>query len=92
MLETDYPIVAPDVAVEVLSPGDHARDVQEKIRVYLTCGTSIVFLVDTDKQTIALRDGETSRVYSRDDSIRHRALPGFAMQARTLFDIGSAKR
>jgi Uma2 family endonuclease len=92
LLETDYPHVAPDVAVEILSPGDRVRDIEEKIRIYLACGTSVVFLVDTDLQTVTERDGGKPRIYSREDSISHRLLPGFAMQVRTLFEIGPIKR
>src|SRR5215467_11028342 len=46
----DIPRVAPNVAVEILSPGDRRADVDEKIRVYLAAGTEAIFLVNTERQ------------------------------------------
>src|SRR5271170_5852257 len=40
------PALAPDVAVEILSPGDRRRDVDDKIAVYLAAGTSLVIIAD----------------------------------------------
>jgi len=44
---TDIPRMAPDVVVEIRSPDDREEDIEEKVRVYLKAGTSVVFLVDT---------------------------------------------
>src|ERR1700674_2107802 len=46
------PRVAPNVVVEILSPGDARRDVNEKIRVYLASGTDVVFIVDPARMTV----------------------------------------
>src|ERR1700693_2016963 len=46
-LETEVPRIAPDIAVEILSPDDRLKDVEEKVRVYLASGTRAVVLVDT---------------------------------------------
>src|SRR4029077_14386079 len=53
MEATDIPRVAPDVVVEVRSPEDLQRDIDEKTRVYLSAGTSVVFLVDPLEKTVA---------------------------------------
>jgi len=82
----DIPRIAPDVVVEVLSPDDRKRDVEEKIRVYLASGTSVIFLADTKKETVTIRDGDAPRTFSRDLIVSHTCLPGFAMPARTLFE------
>jgi len=36
---------APDLAVEIVSPGDDASDLREKIKQYLDAGTSVVWVV-----------------------------------------------
>jgi Uma2 family endonuclease len=82
----DIPRLAPDAVVEVLSPGDRRKDVEEKIRVYLTCGTSVVFLVDTGRETVIVRDGAEPRSFTREDVVTHPSLPGFTILARTLFE------
>jgi Uma2 family endonuclease len=82
----DIPHIAPDAVVEVLSPGDRQADVEEKIRVYLACGSSVIFLVDTAAQTVTIRDVTWTLLLSRIDVLTHAALPGFASQACDLFD------
>jgi Uma2 family endonuclease len=79
--------VAPDVAVEILSPGDRQRDFDEKVRVYLAAGTSVVFIVDTKVRTILAKDAQGSRLFSDGEIVTHDALPGFSLTARTLFEI-----
>ncbi len=82
---SDIPRVAPDVAVEVLSPGDLRRDVDEKIRVFLASGTSVVFVVDTKNEAVTAFDSRGSEQFGRFDTVRHAALPGFALQVPSLF-------
>ncbi len=82
----DIPRIAPDAVVEVLSPGDRLRDLREKIRVYLACGTSVVFAVDTKKRVVTVHDRGHARILGVDSVIEHASLPGFAMRARLLFE------
>ncbi|MBV8222688.1 MAG: Uma2 family endonuclease, partial [Candidatus Eremiobacteraeota bacterium] len=53
-LVTQIPRIAPDVVVEVKSPGDRKADIDEKIRVYLAAGTSVVFFVDPKRETVTI--------------------------------------
>jgi Uma2 family endonuclease len=82
----DIPHVAPDAVVEVLSPGDRKKDVEEKIRVHLRCGTSVVFTVDTKQQTVTVREARGEEIIGQDAVVTHPSLPGFAMPARGLFE------
>lgn len=82
----DIPRVAPDVAVEVLSPGDLRRDVDEKIRVYKASGTSVVFVVDTKNEAVTAYDSRGTEQFGSVDVVRHAALPGFALEVRLLFE------
>lgn len=84
--DADIPRVAPDVVVEVISPGDAQRDIDEKVRVYLTAGSSVVFLVDTDKQTVTSCDLNGRSVTRDSATLVHQALPGFAMPINVLFE------
>lgn len=43
---------APDLAVEVVSPGDTAREVREKVAAWLAAGTQMVWVLDAKKRTI----------------------------------------
>jgi Uma2 family endonuclease len=82
----DVPHVAPEIVVEVLSPSDRQRDVDEKIRIYLACGTNLIFLVDTEVQTVTLRDAFNTACYSREVVLEHPAMPDFALHASELFE------
>jgi Uma2 family endonuclease len=89
--EADIPRVAPNAVVEVLSPGDRLPDIEEKVRVYLAGGTSVVFLVDTELQSVTIRDGSQLVIFGRDQIVQHVSLPGFTMPARYLFDLPRPK-
>lgn len=45
---------APDLAVEVISPGDLYADVEEKVIEYLNAGTGMVLAVNPRKQTVTV--------------------------------------
>jgi Uma2 family endonuclease len=45
---------APDLAVEVLSPGNWRKDLREKIPQWLDAGTRLVWVVDTQKRTVTV--------------------------------------
>ena len=81
------PHVAPDAVVEILSPRDRLRDLQKKIRVYQACGTSVIFLVNTKQQTVTARSADETSLFGSRDTVAHPSLPGFAMQASTLFEL-----
>ena len=70
------PRTAPDVGVEIFSPGER-RDVRrEKIRVYLAAGSELVIFVDSEREVIATFDRAGERRLSGADVIEHAALPG----------------
>jgi len=84
-LETEIPHVAPDVAIEILSPDDRPDDVAEKVRVYLAAGALAVVLVDTDAQSATVRESGQTLRFGRDDFFAHPVLPGFNMAVQYLF-------
>ena len=87
MERTEIPRMAPDAVVEICSPEDAQRDIDEKVRVYLAAGTAVVFLVDPQKRAVTVIDARGSTVLDDENVISHATLPGFSMPARTLFDL-----
>ena len=85
--QTDIPRVAPDVVVEIRSPEDLQRAIDEKIRVYLAAGTRVIFLVDPTKKTVAAYSDDRVELFSQNDLIHHDALPNFALPAHRFFDL-----
>jgi len=82
---------APDVVVEIRSPDDRQADIEDKVRVYLSAGTRVVFLVDPVKKSVVAVDAHDVRDLSR-GKITHEALPGFELEAEALFEFPRARR
>jgi Uma2 family endonuclease len=78
-IEKPHPGV-PDLAVEVISPGDDAEQVQRKVRTYLDKGTQQVWLMYPKTREVhqfIAGEPETVRIYKGDQTIDAEALfPG----------------
>lgn len=69
--ELELPPLAPDVAVEILPPGDRRIDVDDKIGVYLRAGSTLVIVVDPRKRVVELHDA-SGKTYLDEDANRAR--------------------
>lgn len=79
--------VAPDLAVEVVSPGNSAREIQGKIAEYFLAGVVRVWIVYPDTETVYLYESPTSvRIFARGDTLSDEAiLPGFRLDLAEFF-------
>ncbi len=79
--------VAPDIAVEVISPSDRPGEVLAKAAEWLRGGAKLVWLVDPeDQRVLVLEPGHDIRALSMDDTLdAEPVLPGFAVPVRDLF-------
>jgi Uma2 family endonuclease len=85
--EVELPPLAPDVAVEILSPGDRRIDINDKIDVYLRSGSALVIVVDPKQRVVELHDLAGTLVLDEGGTIEHAALPGFNYSVRELFGV-----
>jgi len=78
---------APDLAVEVLSPGDSASEVLKKVREYLTAGVLLVWIADPATQTVSVyRSLDDVRVLTADQVLDGGdVLPGFRVKIADIF-------
>ncbi len=77
----------PDLAVEVRSPNDRARDIEEKVSAWLDAGTLEVWVADPDARTLTIHYEDRTRVELRaEDRIVSRVLPGLDSDAGGCFD------
>jgi Uma2 family endonuclease len=83
----ELPPIAPDVAVEILSPDDRRIDIDSKIEVYLRAGSSLVVVVDPKRRVVELHDRERTAQLDESGTIEHWALPGFVYPVRDLFAV-----
>jgi Uma2 family endonuclease len=62
-----FPELAPDLAVEVVSPGDRPREVLDKVGEYLQAGVRLVWVIDPQARRATAYRGLTA-VHTVDDS------------------------
>lgn len=85
--DLEVPPLAPDVAVEILSPDDRRVDIDDKIETYLRAGSALVVVVDPKRRIVELHDPSGVANLSENDAIEHAALPGFFYSVRALFAV-----
>lgn len=85
--DLEVPPFAPNVAVEILSPGWKRRHLEHKIGVYLAGGSELVIVVDPRAREVRLYDANGERAVRGEQAIEHAALPGFALGLRELFAV-----
>ena len=78
---------APDLAVEILSPGDRPGYVKKKISLYLSFGTRQVWSVDPKHRTVTVYRSETdTTTFSGSDHLESPdLLPGFRISLDRIF-------
>ena len=79
--------VAPDLAVEVISPSDRARDIAAKAAMYQEAGVPLVWLVDPETQTVTvLTLGQESVTLGVEDELDGGdVLPEFRVAVAEIF-------
>ena len=80
--------LAPDLAVEVLSPSERVRDVQAKLADYFAAGTQLVWVIDPRKRTVVVYRSLTEAITlsESDELTGGTVLPGFACPVRRFFE------
>jgi Uma2 family endonuclease len=74
-----YMPIPADLVVEVLSPNDLIRDVNDKVEEYLAAGFGLVWVVDPKQKNVMVhrRDGSVTKVHENEEITGETALPGF---------------
>jgi Uma2 family endonuclease len=82
-----YDRLAPDLAVESISPNDTVRELEEKLEEYLGSGVRLVWVINSELRTIkALRpDGSIVQLKNGDTLSGEDVLPGFRCKVSDLF-------
>lgn len=88
-----YPLVAPDLAVEVLSPNDLASEVETKINDYLQAGVRLIWVINPPTRTVSVyrQNGSLTRHYESDELSGEDVLPGFSCKISALFEVPQSK-
>jgi Uma2 family endonuclease len=87
--EQGYFEVPPDLAVEVTSINDIARDVEEKVEEYLEAGIPLVWVIHPEARTAMIYrgDGSVQRLREQDELQGEDILPGFRVRLGDLIPV-----
>lgn len=80
--------LAPDLAVEVLSPSESASELEEKLGDYRACGTPLIWVVDPVRRTVMIvaSDSPVRWLREADTLDGGEVLPGFSCGVAELFE------
>lgn len=79
--------LAPDLAVEVVSPNDLYCEVEEKVREYRQAGVRLVWIVVPPSRSVLIRrlDGTVTEVREGDELSGEDVVPGFRCRVTDIF-------
>lgn len=83
-------IGAPDLIVEILSPGSNKKELKNKYEVYEESGVKEYWIIHPDEQTVmtyTLTSGKylPSRLFTSGDIIESKCIPGFLLDLEYVF-------
>ncbi len=84
-----YIRIAPDLAVEVLSPNDLADEAEAKVEEYLDAGVRLVWVISPKAETVTVYRADRSAVklHETDELSGENVLPGFRCKVSDLFVV-----
>lgn len=85
--DAPIPDLAPDPAVEVLSPGNTDEEMRQKRQDYFAAGTRLVWIIDPVARTVAVWTGPDQSTVLPEDRVLEggTVLPGFSLPLSELF-------
>jgi Uma2 family endonuclease len=83
--ELQAPLIPPNAAIEIRSPGDNLRDLEDKVATLLRAGTDVVIVVNPRMRTVIAWDADVKRIFSGDETFEHPALRGFRFALSRMF-------
>jgi Uma2 family endonuclease len=78
---------APDLAVEVLSPGDTTREVEKKVSQWLAAGAHLVWTIDPKRKNVTVHRAskEVFTLSENDELDGEDVVPGFRCHVSEIF-------
>ncbi len=83
--DREQPPFAPEIAIEIRSPGDRTRTINEKIGIYLRHGSLSVLDVDPLERSMTCHDASGVRTLREGDIFTLPLLPKLRIDVRALF-------
>jgi Uma2 family endonuclease len=85
-IPVEYMPYPPDIAIEVLSPGNTAQQIHDKVRDYLKNGVAIVWVVYPNSESVVVHTTEGAKEYEGEDVLDGgEILPEFRLVVKDIF-------
>jgi Uma2 family endonuclease len=85
-----YLMLAPDLAVEVISPSDKDYDIDDKVDEYQRAGVRLIWIIHPANRTVDVyqiaRGLRSQRYISEDELDGGDVIPGFKLKVSDIFD------
>jgi Uma2 family endonuclease len=83
---TGFPDLAPDLVVEVLSPGDRPGEVLAKLADWLNAGTLLVWIIDPERRLARVyrNDGSVTLLTASEPLDGEDVVPGFSCPLKAI--------
>jgi len=78
---------APDLAIEVVSPSDTAKQLKRKVDVYIEGGSKSVWIVYPEARSVMIHSSDSVRELEASQSITDPLLPGFSCPVAAFFEL-----
>jgi len=84
-----YELIAPDLAVEVVSPNDLATEVETKIEDFQSAGVKLIWVIHPVNRIVTTYrlDGRVTRLHESDQLDGEDVLPGFSCSIAETLEI-----
>ena len=83
----EEPACGPDIAVEILSPGESRRLLNLKIPAYLRAGGTLVLIVDPESRTVDVHSAAGTRRFACGELLVAPQFPGLRIDLGELFRV-----
>jgi Uma2 family endonuclease len=81
----EKPTIAPDIAIEILSPGERRRLLEEKIALYFDNGSRLVIVVDPQTRLVEMRERRGARIFKERDVASCDTYPDLRIDLGAIF-------
>ena len=87
--EEGHTPIAPDLAIEVVSPNDLAYEVENKVEELLRAGVRWVWVVNPEMRTVSIHraDGSVRKLHEQDEICGEDELSGFRCRVAEFFVV-----
>jgi Uma2 family endonuclease len=79
--------VAPDIAVEIISPNNLYEEIESKVAEYRSAGVKLIWIITPETRTVLIRrlDGSCAEVGATGQLSGEEVIPGFSCAVADLF-------